>query len=434
MKREMFIAPALALAAFALFYTLLLPKPSAQNPGSAPLSIERGPDGLAAAAQWLRQAGVPVISLRDRYATLSRLSDPAAQNLLIATLPQRVPMQPQEQTALLQWVAKGNTLLLLAAIDDTPTWALLDADAADAATRLTGISFAIKQQPANRLAPGTAGNASHQRSASQAAQAIASLLIPAAVAIQPRGTQALMSHVHALSVSSGLPTTARHGTPGEDVGALVLAERTTPPPDSGDAVLWVEPHGEGQIILSAFAAPFSNAQIDAADNARLLSNIVAWSRGARGRVIFDDAHQGLVDFYDPQALFRDPRLHHTLEWIVLVWLIWVLGSQSLRAGQPLWRPTSATTLMEASAVFFSARVRPASAAQRLLQNFYDEIHRRRAEAEDGSAPWTWLSSRPALAPERLARLRKLDARVQARASVSLVRLQNLLSQIRGSIQ
>jgi hypothetical protein len=415
MKRDLLIAAALALGALALFYALLFPKPSTQAPTAVPLSIERGPDGLAAAAQWLRQSGIPVASLRDRYGTLGRIGGPDAHNLLVAALPQRIPMQQQEQGALLQWVAKGNTLLLLAAIDDTPDWALLGSDAADTATRLTGIGFAVAGQ---RRVRGE----------------IASLLLPASVSIQPRGMQALMRDVHELSVRSALPTTRRRGTPGRRVGALVLAQSVTQPPDAPDGVLWVEPYGDGQIILSAFAAPFSNAQIGAADNARLLSNIVAWSRDARGRVIFDDAHQGLVDFYDPQAFFRDPRLHHTLEWILLVWLIWALGSQALRSGQPPWQPIAATTLMQASANFFSARVRPLSAAQRLLQNFYDEIHRRRGESEDGTAPWTWLSAQPALAPERLAQLREVDARVRAGAAVSFTRLQNLLSQIRGSLQ
>jgi hypothetical protein len=117
-----------------------------------------------------------------------------------------------------------------------------------------------------------------------------------------------------------------------------------------------------------------------------------------------------------------------------VWLIWVLGSQTLRSGQPLWQPTAATTLMEASARFFSARVPPAAAARQLLANFYDEIHRRRGEREDGSAPWDWLAAQPVLAPESLAQLREQHARVQAGAAPDLTRLQNLLSKVRGSIQ
>ncbi len=424
MKRELLIAVAMAAAALALFYALLFPKPSPTTAGAPPLSTERGPEGLAAAAQWLRDADIPVASLRGRFNALAAVGADRG-NLLIASLPQRVPMRVGEQDQLLRWIARGNTLLLLAAIDDTPRWASGGSvDAATAAATLTHIEFA--------------GDADTQSRAGSA-EALADLLGPRISWIEPRGRHALMLGVQRLRDSSELPALHRHGVPSEEIGALPLAERVTPravphDPVPHDAVLWVEPLGAGQILLSAFAAPFSNAQIDSADNARLLANIIAWSRGTGGRVIFDDAHQGLVDFYDPQAFFADARLHHSLEWIVLVWLVWVLGSQTLRSGQPLWQPTAATSLMEASARFFAARVPPASAAQRLLQNFYDEIHRRRGEPEDGSAPWAWLAAQPGLAPERVALLRELHERVQSRAGVSLGRLQTLLSQIRGSIR
>ncbi|HEX4050903.1 MAG TPA: DUF4350 domain-containing protein [Steroidobacteraceae bacterium] len=434
MKREALVAPMLALGALALFYTLFFPKVGVQSGAAAPpLSTERGPTGLAGAAQWLRQAGVPVVSLRDRYAALGRIAGQSQGNLLISSLPARIPMHQDEQQQLLHWVGAGNTLLILAAIDDTPAWAAAGSDPTATVADLTHIYFRPEsRQSGSQSSDGSADAATAHAAAANAARGFEALLLRGQIWAQPRGHQALMEGVHRLSVVSDLPTAVWRGTPAVIVGALAIAERVSPQPR--EAALWVEPYGDGQIILSAFASPFSNAQIDAADNARLLANIVAWSRSAQGRVVFDDAHQGAVDFYDPQAFFSDPRLHHTLEWILIVWLIWVLGSRTLRSGQPLWQPIAATTLMEASARFFSARVPPASAAQQLLANFYDEIHRRRGEREDGSAPWEWLAAQPALAPESLAQLREQHARVQARAAIDLTRLQNLLSQIRGSIQ
>lgn len=428
MKREALVAPALALGALALFYTLFFPKVSTQSEAAPPLSTERGPDGLAAAAQWLEQTGVPVASLRDRYAALERIAGPEQGNLLITSLPGRIPMQQAEQKQLLHWVAAGNTLLILAAIDDTPAWAAGGSDPAVTAAGLTHINFRTEPQPRSSPAAGGAG----QGAATAAAQALNELLLPGQIWAQPSGQQPLMDDVHRLSARSDLPTAEWRGTPSLAVGALAIAERVTPLPRG--ALLWVEPYQDGQIILSAVASPFSNAQLGVADNARLLANIVAWSRSAQGRVIFDDAHQGAVDFYDPKAFFSDPRLHHTFEWILIVWLVWVLGSQTLRSGQLLWQPTAATTLMEASARFFSARVPPASAAQQLLANFYNEVHRRRGEREDASAPWAWLASQAALGPELIEQLREQHERAQAGAAIDLTRLQNLLSQIRGSIQ
>lgn len=445
MRRETLVAPMLALGALALFYTLFFPKIGTRSEASAPpLSTERGPTGLAGAAQWLRQAGVPVVSLRDRYAALERIAGQRG-NLLITSLPARIPMHQQEQKQLLRWVGAGNTLLILAAIDDTPAWAAAGSNPTATVADLTHIYFRPElRQALTPSSAGTAGASGHggtsgtgdaakaRAAAADAARGLEALLLRGQIWAQPRGHQALMHGVHRLSIMSDLPTAVWRGTAALTVGALAIAERVSPPPR--EAALWVEPYGDGQIVLSAFASPFSNAQLDAADNARLLANMVGWSRGVQGRVIFDDAHQGAVDFYDPQAFFSDPRLHHTLEWILIVWLIWVLGSQTLRSGQPLWQPTAATTLMEASARFFSARVPPAAAARQLLANFYDEIHRRRGEREDGSAPWDWLAAQPVLAPESLAQLREQHARVQAGAAPDLTRLQNLLSKVRGSIQ
>src|SRR6185437_1588271 len=141
MKREALVAPLLALGALALFYTLLFPKVQTRSAAAAPLSTERGPEGLAAAAQWLRQAGIPVVSLRDRYSALAGVSSPGQGNLLITSLPERVPMRAAEQAQLLHWICSGNTLLLLAAIDDTPAWAATGGDAIGTATTLTHIDF-----------------------------------------------------------------------------------------------------------------------------------------------------------------------------------------------------------------------------------------------------------------------------------------------------
>ena len=43
-------------------------------------------------------------------------------------------------------------------------------------------------------------------------------------------------------------------------------------------------------------------------------------------MIIDDAHQGLVSFYDPDKFFGDSRLHRTLLWLLGLWLVFVLGT------------------------------------------------------------------------------------------------------------
>ena len=100
--------------------------------------------------------------------------------------------------------------------------------------------------------------------------------------------------------------------------------------DSGAPALWLLPYGDGQIVVSAYGSIFTNKVLGESDNARLLANIVRSSLGEKGRVIIDDAHQGLVSFYDPDKFFGDSRLHRTLLWLLGLWLLFVLGWRRLR--------------------------------------------------------------------------------------------------------
>src|SRR5581483_2723245 len=133
---------------------------------------------------------------------------------------------------------------------------------------------------------------------------------------------------------------------------------------------------------------------------RLLANIVAWSRGPRGAVIFDDAHQGLTAYYDANAFFIDPRLHHTLGWLLLLWLAFVLGSQPLRALRREWQPIDESAYVEAAARYLAAVVHPAEAGQALIEDFLGSLRARlRSAAAADSAPgasgeaiWPWLAA------------------------------------------
>ncbi len=409
--RSRLIALGLAAAALLIFYALLFPKPGGAA-AELPVSTDTGPDGLAAAWSWMHAAKIPVFALRQRYDGRDGLSG-GTGNLLITTLPQHLPMSAAEQSLLDRWIARGNTVLILAALDDTPRWSVTgDEGLRGVLSGLAGFRFSVHTDPSHAALPALVGSTT---------------------TLEPVGRHALLTDVHRLRDESALPASHWIGQPDADSGALAIAQRQAPGPDERDAVLWVEPHGAGQVILSAFAAPFSNAQIDQADNAQLLANIIAWSRAPSGRVIFDDAHQGVVDSYDPHAFYADPRLHHSVEWLLLLWLVWVLGSQPLRSRQIAWTPVDEIALVEAAGRFFSGRVPPREAAHRLLQNFFSEIHRRLRQPADGTPPWEWLAAQPGVPPDRYAALRDHAARVQGHARVSLRRLQNLLSQLRRSI-
>lgn len=412
--RQRWIALALAAAALLTFYALVFPKPAA--PGaqlSRPLSTETGADGLAGAWRWLEASNIPLVSLRQRYDQLPLMRLPPRGNVLLVSLPVHLAVRAPEQVALERWIERGNTLVILAALDDTPKWALLDE------LNLPMLEDWVHMQ------------FSAQHSSDDSAglrQSLTTLIKPAEIELEPQGTHALLHDVHQIAVSSELPAShwlAHRG----DTATLAIARRR----DDGNPALWLQARSSGQILLCALAAPFSNAQITRADNARLLANIISWSRAVDGRVLFDDVHQGLVTFYDPKAFFADARLHRSLGWIVALWLLWVLGSQPLRWQQRPWSPIDETQLIEAGGRFYSRHVPPVAAAQGLLENFFNELHRRLHQREDGTAPWEWLARQPQLPPTALESLRRYQQQVLNQEKVDLARLQNLLAELRRSI-
>ena len=412
--RQRWIALGLVAAALLSFYALVFPKPQSTQPQvSRPLSTETGADGLAGAWRWLEDSHIPVVSLRERYQQLPLLPLPARGNVLLTTLPVRLPVSPEEQLALEHWVARGNTLLILAALDDTPGWT--QGYDLDLPTLEEWLHIHFSSQH-SRDDDGTIRNS------------LTSLLKPAEIRLEPLGNHPLLQGVRQISVTSELPASHWLGAP-SDFATLAVARRR----DDGNAALWLQARESGQIVVCALAAPFSNAQITRADNAHLLANIIAWSRTKDGRVLFDDVHQGLVSFYDPHAFYADPRLHRSLGWMLALWLLWVLGSQPLRVQQHSWMPIDETKLIDAGGRFFSRHVPAAAAARALLENFFNELRRRLHQSEDGTPPWEWLAMQPRLTPENLQALQRDWQRASAGEKVDLASLQNLLVELRENL-
>ena len=145
--KDRLVTLALAVAAFALFYALLAPKPSPPQPAvTRPTSIERGSNGYVALERWLSAAGFDVVSLRERYNRLDSFdaAKTGRDSLLITTTPHLHPVRHSELQPLRAWIARGNTLLVLAGLSDTPEWSVGDgADPAfmESMEQLTGLTF-----------------------------------------------------------------------------------------------------------------------------------------------------------------------------------------------------------------------------------------------------------------------------------------------------
>jgi len=415
--KQRFVTFALAAGALFLFYLLFIPKPVPQiEKPSEPLSVDTGADGLQGLWRWLQAQNIPVVSLRSRYDRLGGVGNgDHGGNVMITVLPHRYPLRRSEWRPLTNWIESGNTLLVIAALDDTPRWALfLDPASVQEISQLTHIQFTSQQADsrAHRLRKG-----------------LNTLLGNPNIQGIPVGEHPLLSNVQQIHGASEYPASSWDSLPIEDHMPMELLQRS----DTKTPMMWLGRQGEGQVIVSALASPFTNSQIDKADNARLLSNIIAWSRAPHGVVIFDDAHQGLVSYYDPKAFFSDPRLHRTLLWLIALWLVFVLGPLPLRGSFSPWKPVDETVLIEASGRFYSSVVTPAEAAHRLIENFFNRLRRKLGLPENGVPLWDWLGAQASVSNEERASLQRRFASVYAGERVELTELQRLLSDIQRKI-
>lgn len=416
--KERLVTVAFAACALALFWLLLFPKPQRGQSAPHPLASGSDVEGYAAAARWLAAAAVPTVTLHYRF---DRLQDPAVApqasgNLLIMTLPFDLAAHPEEFAQLDRWVSQGNTVLVLAALDDTPQWSALTDDFVPELQRIVRLQFTSRQQ-------------SNQDPLGKAKTGLISVLTPAgrSVELHPSGRIGVLTGVRHLATLSPLPSTQWQAQAMDTEPVLELARRS----DSADPVLWLKSSGDGAFVVSAYASLISNQVIGKADNAKLLSNVIGWSLLPGGRVIFDDAHQGAMDEFDAAKFFGDARLHRTLGWLVLLWLAWVLAAQPLRAAAANRAGIDENAMLRTTAGFLASVLRPVTSAQWLLDEFFDRVRRRHGLAHGAEPPWEWLASHAGIRGAELAELRELYRRVGGGQRVSLVRLQTIISRIAG---
>lgn len=453
--KERLLTLALAIGAFAAFYALLAPKvqPPEERP-TRPVSIEAGPNGYLALTRWLTAERVPVLSLRERYGKLPELPglEAASGNLMLITAPQIYPLRNSEVAPLKSWVMRGNTLLVVAGLSDTPDWSMgegVDPDFIANLRSMTDLSFQqaptapsaapeTTADPAAATEPG-AGTAAQQdespeddpASIQNAVEAVTKFDEPVRFAMKPAGPHPLLEGVGMVGALSEYPSSKWQGwLQGAGAAVIELAHD----PVSQSPVLWLVPAGDGQIIVSAYGSIFTNKMLGGDDNAQLLANIVRWSVRGRGKLIIDDAHQGLVEFYDPAAFFGDSRLHTTLWWLLGLWLVFVLSSQRLRPAVSKWNPVDITGFVRATGGFMARVLQPAAVGEQLFANFFNDTRMRIGLPPDGTPVWDWLTAHAAVSEQDIERLRDLHARMQQGRRVDLSQLHNLLVRLRTALK
>jgi hypothetical protein len=193
-------------------------------------------------------------------------------------------------------------------------------------------------------------------------------------------------------------------------------------------------HVGATVIVSASAAVLTNRSIGQGDTRRFVANLLAHHLGPGGALIFDDMHQGLTSLYDAQAFFGDSRFHATLGFLFAAWLVWVLGSSNRLAAprlvpdEPLQRD-----FLAAAGGFMARRLDRCAAGLMLMNEWFDEIRRRRGMLESRVPPWAELEATPALDRALYRELRESHERLENGRPVDMRRLHNVLQHAREAI-
>jgi hypothetical protein len=439
-----------ALLALAVVYALFFQRPGAP-PVTKPLSIEAGRNGYLALRNWLEAEHVKVVSLRDRYPKL--LTDTTlaeSGNVLIVTMPFNTALRASEVPPFGEWLGRGNTVLLLAALDDSPEWLTTQnqVDFQDQLAELTALRFMTPRFAArNRGAQRAAPAADEDDDADQEAGTAGKPLVPASAAAAARSRRAPIPERTAVE----LEPVARHpllegvkslhGYSDQVSEVWVLRERAraslvlrlATERSTGVDAFWQMPRGRGQLLLSASGSLLANRNIGEGDARELVRNLLRYHLGADGAVIFDDMHHGLSSLYDASALLGDTRLRYTIWFVLAAWLVYILGSSNRLAPPRLPRSVPRQgDFVAAAGGFMARRLDRRAAGLLLIEEWLDEVRRARGLPQS-AALWAELEATPTLARRVYEELHASHRALEEGRAVDLVRLHNTLKEARGAI-
>jgi hypothetical protein len=216
--RDRLLTLALAIGALVAFYVVMAPKPSApREQATRPISTEGGPNGYLGLVRWLESERVPVMSLRDRFTKLSDVPGLHSQtgNLLITAAPHLYPVRDSEILPLHRWLQRGNTLLIVAGLSDTPDWSMEpggDSEFLEHMQSMTRMSF-VQRLPDDGKGDDEdeEDEDSDQPTPAQIVAAQIKLAEPLRFEMRPAGTHPLLEGVNKVSALSEYPTAKWQG-------------------------------------------------------------------------------------------------------------------------------------------------------------------------------------------------------------------------------
>jgi hypothetical protein len=426
----------LAGASLSLFLLVSVMSPGTEQQSvSRPTTEDTGRHGLKAVHSWLQESGVNSHSLRKPFARIDQEPIPATGNMMIISLPLSREALDSEWQALHQWVSDGNSVMLLASLYHVPQWSdrlgwIREDQVVEAVGRLSAEEFVLRREDIE---------AQESEFSLGAMQDSIRAFKPAPYRLYPALKHSLFEQVYELeSVHTPGAYRYRDENGGEqhafwsiDSDAARLALRVMYGESRDMTAMWLLPVGEGWIYLSAFPGLFSNSLLKQQDNARWFDNLLSHAVADGAFVVFDDYHFGLSDLYDPEAFFADRRLHNSLLFIGVFWLVYALGRSPRLAPvrNPAARPAS-TDFIEAMAGFFTRRIRSRTIARELATRLLEDAGDR--TQLDGDALWNWLRDHPQVSEHDIRRLQRASGHAQGKTKLipltrSIHRIQKVLS-------
>ena len=423
-----------AIVALIAVYVLLGGGPAGTPTASRPHTKDTRSSGLAGLARWLDSEQVPVFSLSRRYDLLhSEETLPATGNLLIMSMPHFTPARVAESEYLDEWIAQGNSVLVLASLYNVPPWALA------AYARGNYAWWMVNELlPVDIESEWIDEESEETETADDETDAPRDTPIEHDKRYLPVGAHPLLDRVPAIQRSAAdvdseiadwLADTRVVVTAQAPVLTLMAGETT------GEAALWLTPYGQGRIIVSALPEVFSNRALAQPGHAQLAANIVNYALDG-GHVIFDDMHQGISTLYDPDAFFSDSRLYKSLAFMIALWLAWLLGASSrfyLGDGRETSAPSRAA-FIEATGSFLARSLRPVTCARELFTHFFADLRRTGRYRGDTDLLWRRLAADAGQRPEAVAELRAAHARLDSGSRrIDPRRIHNLMQALRKDL-
>ena len=422
------------VAALLIVIALLLP-PGSMTPAndSRPTTTDRGIYGLQGLKTWLDQNHIPAISLRRRYSSLqldTRLAD--SGNLIIISIPHITTPSRIELGALSDWIAQGNFILLLAAVNDRPDWSFqggLDLASLPEALGLDFTSETEEQAADEQQTP--------KEPLSINIYDASSVLLGEdrrALSVKPAFIHPAMQNIGSIATFRSLlydvaDTTVAGAS--RDRQLLPLLVRDNRP----EVVLWEFRAGGGGGWISSHPDLFGNVTLGLADNARLFSNLLAAELGEDGYVIFDDMHFGISDLYDPDNFFSDPRLHNTLLFLGLFWLVYLIGySNRLAPPDEKQQPPRASDFVEAMAGFFARRLTTCATGRGILDHFYADVRHLYRITDPHIPVRELLRSNSMVLETDIHALEQLEHKIGNKKKINLTRLTRIIDRIKRTLQ